>query len=380
MLLIDKYQIKDKEQLIFHHSIYKTIFPINSIIDYENYNEEEFKNNVLLNLNCKSKFKNLPNILVHGPEGSGKQTFIRLLLKEIYGCDVERLTSETYSIVGYGNSPTEIQIVQSHYHMIIEPSNNGFDKYIIQEIINEYAKRQIIQIGDRNVPFKIILINNIDRMSYYAQTSLRCTMERYHQTCKFILCGYQISKILDPIRSRCLNVRIPHPKNEELLELILQISVKENLQISMKTCRTITKQSEGNIKIAIWLLELIKNKNKNIQLSWKTKLSPIIDIIYQYGFQNKPYSIYYHQEIRTILNTILITNISGTDIMSEILQQLVLFQPSYPNDLILQFIDDIARYETILSKGKRNIIHLESLIINIMYKASCYNSQRKIET
>ena len=37
-------------------------------------------------------------------------------------------------------SKEKVMINQSRYHIIIEPNNNGFDKYLIQEIIQEYAK------------------------------------------------------------------------------------------------------------------------------------------------------------------------------------------------------------------------------------------------
>ena len=78
-----------------------------------------------------AKFKKLPNILIHGHTGSGKKTLVKMLLKEIYGDQVENLKQETYTIYGYGNSDSEVTVTQSNYHMIIEPNNSGIDKYII---------------------------------------------------------------------------------------------------------------------------------------------------------------------------------------------------------------------------------------------------------
>ena len=45
-----------------------------------------------------------------------------------------------YTISGYGNSKTKVKIKQSKYHIVIEPNSNGFDKYLIQEIIQNYAR------------------------------------------------------------------------------------------------------------------------------------------------------------------------------------------------------------------------------------------------
>lgn len=363
MLLIDKYNITDKDDIIFHFPIYEKL--LSQKIDRFLPNK---KNNNPYN------YVNLPNLLIYGPPGSGKKTLINILLKDIYGEDIERINKETYSINGYGNTSIDIEIEQSNYHLIIEPNNSGFDKYMIQEIVNEYAKRKILQVTNQKIPFKIVFINNVDNLSYYAQTSLRCTMERYHKTCKFILCGYQLSKIIDPLRSRCLNVRIPHPTKIERLELILDICNNENLELSIKDCKKIINKCEGNIKVAIWMLELMKYKIKDLDLSWKKYLTPIVDMIYNYGVvkKHKILQISQFQELRQILNTILITNITGTEIMVELLEKIVKYTPSYHDDLLSNMIEKIAFYEIRLSKGKRSVIHLESLIIDLIYLANSY--------
>lgn len=333
MLLIDKYHIKKKEDIVFHKEIYKKLFN-------NNYND-------------------LPNLLIHGPPGSGKHTLINLLLKDIYGNDVNNLRNETYQINEYGNNTKEIIIKQSNNHIVIEPNNNGLDKYIIQEIVNEYAKRYNIS----KIPYKIIFINNIDNLSYYAQTSLRCTMEKYYKTCKFILCSYQLSKIIEPLRSRCLNIRIPNPNDLILLKIVLDIVFKENININLEQCFTIIKKSKGNIKLCIWMLELIKNKIYDLDLLWKDLLNQIVDII---NFcSEKRISLLYINDIRNILNIILISNISGTEIMIELLEKLI--NSDYDSLLKDKIIKSIAKYEYRLAKGKRNIIHLEALIIHIIY-------------
>jgi replication factor C subunit 3/5 len=333
MLLIDKYNIKNKEDIIFHEEIYDKLLN-------NNYND-------------------LPNLLIHGPPGSGKHTLINLLLQDIYGKEINNIRNEIYEINEYGNNTKEICIKQSNNHIVIEPNNNGLDKYIIQEIVNEYAKRYNIS----KIPYKIIFINNVDNLSYYAQTSLRCTMEKYYKTCKFILCSYQLSKIIEPLRSRCLNIRIPNPSNLILLKIILNIVFKENININLEQCFTIIKKSKGNIKICIWMLELIKNKIYDLDLLWKDLLNQIVDIINYCS--DKKITLQYINDIRNVFNTILISNISGTEIMIELMEKLINY--NYDNELKNKIIKSFAKYEYRLAKGKRNIIHLEGLIIHIIY-------------
>jgi replication factor C subunit 3/5 len=347
MLLIDKYSVNSIKDIKYNISLYNKLL---------------FNNN----------FNNLPNLLIHGVAGSGKSTLIKLLLQHIYGKDAIKTKKETYSISGYGNSNIDIDIRQSAYHIIIEPNNSGFDKYLIQELVNEYAKRKIINVSSMDekkspVSFKIVLINNVDNLSFYAQTSLRCTMEKYHETCKFILCGNQVTKILEPLRSRCLDIRIPAPTKPQLYKLLLYICYYENIDPPINVLSKIVNTCNDNTQTAIWMLEYYKCNIDIKSLSWKHYLNPIIDLVYHNNIKKINFSMNDIQKIRNIFNIILITNITGTEIMTEMLQKFVTYYPPYPEKIIFKIINIFAEFEMRLAKGKRNIMHFESLIFNILY-------------
>ena len=75
-------------------------------------------------------------------------------------------------------------------------------------------------------------------------------------------------------------------------------------------------------------------------------------------------------EIRNILNNILITNITGSELMTELLTQLITAHPEYPDDLFAQILETFSIFEIRLSKGKRAIIHMEALIMKLCH--ICY--------
>ena len=52
--------------------------------------------------------------------------------------------------------------------------------------------------------FKVVVIHEIDRLSANAQASLRRTMETYMPTCRIIANAESLSKVIAPLRSRCL--------------------------------------------------------------------------------------------------------------------------------------------------------------------------------
>lgn len=64
----------------------------------------------------------------------------------------------------------------------------------------------------------MLVLNEVDKLSKEAQHSLRRTMEKYSSSCRLILCCNSSSKVTEAVRSRCLNVRINAPNNEEVIE------------------------------------------------------------------------------------------------------------------------------------------------------------------
>ena len=69
--------------------------------------------------------------------------------------------------------------------------------------------------------------------------------------------------------------------------------------------------------------------------------------------------------IRQILYKIFITNINGTEIIKELLNQMLINLKD--QSLTYEIIDICTNYENSLSKGKRTIIHLEAFIFNILH-------------
>jgi DNA polymerase III delta prime subunit len=62
----------------------------------------------------------------------------------------------------------------------------------------------------------VLVLNDVDKLSREAQHSLRRTMEKYSAYCRLILCCNSSSRVTEAIRSRCLNVRINAPSEEQV--------------------------------------------------------------------------------------------------------------------------------------------------------------------
>jgi replication factor C subunit 3/5 len=328
-----------------------------------NANELLFHKKELELLKKMSQDDSVPHIIFYGPEGSGKKTLIKLFLEMMYDKEVHNLNDSVYKVSGSGNSTTDVLIKQSNYHIIIEPNNNNFDRYLIQDVVKDYAKKIPLNVFSATKTFKTVLINNVDNLSYYAQTSLRRTMEKFSGTCRFIMWCRSLSRVIDPIRSRCYTFRINSPHDDEILEMIATISYKESMKLTLNDYSKIIKLSNGNIKKALWLLQLKKN-NIKYTISYNYIINEIKKLLLTCDVNAI-------LEIRLLLYNIMITNITGSQIIKDIISKLY-NDNNIPNECKVNMAEVAAKFEHNLIRGRREIIHLEGFIANLMYVLSKY--------
>ena len=378
MFLVDKYQ-KDSNYITCHQDIIEKLLDTfdshqkiyKKSMDLVKKNKSEFRK-IIKELETKSwRYSNLQHLVLYGPKGCGKEYVVDNLLKRIYG-NIETKEIE-YVISGYSNSKEKVMINQSRYHIIIEPNNNGFDKYLIQEIIQEYAKTENLTIFKYKKLFKIVIINKIDNLSYSAQASLRRTMEKYADTCKFIFICDQLSKIIEPLRSRCLLIRVPLPNDLQIIETITQISQLENIQMEKSDYKYILDNCESKVNNAIWLLEMKKFNVPNSH-SWKLVIDKMVSILVDTNdLSNKTISDFI-KKTREYFYILFITNIDVKKILTCLMISII----EKVNDISLkhEIIEIISKYELRISQGTRHIVHLEAMMIDVLtflYKSKTNN-------
>lgn len=331
--------------------------------------DAKFHKQLLLQLQHMSKDESIPHMLFSGPEGCGKKTIIRMLLEMLYDTDVHKTEDSTYTVMGSGGKPTPVTIKQSNYHIVIEPNNNNFDRYLIQDIVKEYAKKMPLGVFRTKKIFKTVLINNIDNLSYYAQTSLRRTMEIYSSTCRFIMWCSCPTRVIEPLISRCIFFTISSPTDDQLFSYILEVSIQEKINLTLEDYVYILDCAQGNIKEALWILQLYKygyaKKNvyyHTIDLIHRIVVSHNIDHL---TINNNDERQTKKIHVRDLLYNIMITNISGTRIMRDLLNKLC-ENVDVPDECKHGIIEAVSYFEHNIIRGRRHIIHLEALIIKIM--------------
>ena len=138
--------------------------------------------------------------------------------------------------------------VASAYHIEINPGDAGiYDRYVVQEVIKEMAQYNPVG-AETHRAWKVLLLSEVDRLTKEAQAALRRTMEKYTATCRLILVATSPSKVIEPLRSRCLGIRVPLPQNPELFSVLTSVAKKENISLPMPVAAKIGQASGRNVR------------------------------------------------------------------------------------------------------------------------------------
>jgi hypothetical protein len=134
-----------------------------------------------------TKTKKTPNILFHGPSGSGKKTILFNFINQLYNGNQEQIQK----FVMYVNC------------------EQGKGIKFIREELKFFAKTHIHQSSE--YAFKSIVLLNANNLTVDAQSSLRRCIELFNHTTRFFMVVEDKYQILKPILSRFCEIYVPEP-------------------------------------------------------------------------------------------------------------------------------------------------------------------------
>jgi len=151
-------------------------------------------------------------------------------------------------------------------------------------MVREKVKKFSRFAGMVDVPFKIIILDEADEMTSDAQTALRRIIEDTAKYCRFILIANNISKIIDPIQSRCATFKFTSIPEEDMINHLESIAKKEKVKSDKKGLKAIYNYSEGDLRHAINLMQATASigeiSEDNVKLSaGLTKTSDVDNVL-----------------------------------------------------------------------------------------------------
>ncbi|XP_073833842.1 replication factor C subunit 4 [Musca autumnalis] len=199
----------------------------------------------------------LPNMLLYGPPGTGKTSTILAAARQIFG-----------------------DMFRERILELNASDERGIN--VVRSKIKNFA--QLTASGTRPdgrpcPPFKIIILDEADSMTHAAQAALRRTMEKESRSTRFCLVCNYVSRIIEPITSRCTKFRFKPLGEVQIIERLKHICELEGVSIEEDAFKSIVNISGGDMRRAITTLQScyrLKGAQHKIQTADLLEMSGII--------------------------------------------------------------------------------------------------------
>ena len=197
----------------------------------------------------------MPHLLFSGSAGVGKTTTALCLSRQILGDYAKDYTLEL-------NASDERGIG------------------MVREKVKKFSRFAAMV----DVPFKIIILDEADEMTSDAQTALRRIIEDAAKICRFILIANNVSKIIQPIQSRCAAFKFTSVSEVDVIARLEEIAKKEKVKTDKKGLKAVYEYTEGDLRHAINLMQATASlggiTEENVKVSaGLTKTSDVDEVL-----------------------------------------------------------------------------------------------------
>jgi len=282
-----------------------------------------------------AKSKNVPHCIFAGPPGTGKTTAALCLARDLY--------SDVY---------------REHTMELNASDERGIN--VVRETVKTFARSK--SIGE--IPFKIMILDEADNMTSDAQQALRRTMERFTETCRFIMCANYSGKIIEPIQSRCAPFRFTYLPREEHDCCLRSIAEKEKVKLLPEGLSAVFEVCGGDLRKAINTLQASASLGKPVDAK----------VVYSITGRASPVDV--QKMIKTAMegdfsgargllrDMIQKYGVAGSDIIRQVHTEL--FRAEIPEMWKIRLADIIGEVDYRLVEGADEEVQLSALLARLV--------------
>jgi len=170
--------------------------------------------------------ESLPHLLLYGPPGTGKTSTIISCARQLY---------------------------KSYYPYMVLEFNASDERGV--DIVRDKIKTFVYSKNFFTKGLKLVILDEIDAMTYDAQKILRQVIEKYSENARFcLICNY-VSKIINSLHSRCIKLRFMPLSDKLMYNRLDYISDNEQINKDKSGLDAIIKLSNGDMRKAINILQ-----------------------------------------------------------------------------------------------------------------------------
>lgn len=275
--------------------------------------------------------KNIPHMLFSGPPGTGKTATAIALTRDLFG-----------------------EVWRDNFIEMNASDERGID--VVRHKIKEFARTA--PLG--GAPFKIIFLDEADALTADAQAALRRTMEMFSRSCRFILSCNYVSRIIEPIQSRCAVFRFKAVPKEAMKKRLLEICQKEGVKITEDGIEAILYISGGDFRKAINALQgaaaigEVVDREKIFQITATAQpeeIAQILDTALKGNFV----------EAREKLSRLMLEyGMSGEDVVAQLFREIT--SSNMNEKLKVLLIDKLGEIDFRLTEGANERIQLSAFL------------------
>mmetsp|Transcript_9382 Transcript_9382/g.20321 ORF Transcript_9382/g.20321 Transcript_9382/m.20321 type:complete len:392 (-) Transcript_9382:264-1439(-) len=227
----------------------------------------------------------LPHLLFYGPPGTGKTSVALALCRQLFepsqlkrrvlelnasderGISVVRdkikhFASLAIGTSGNSSSNKDTSSKKTNFFATKKQQSKENDDQNKMDIdnANDTNNKEPVKKSHPNPPFKIIILDEADTVTRDAQAALRRVIEAYSRVTRFILICNYVTRIIEPLASRCAKFRfapLPVESMRQRIEYIANVErcQFENAEEKEEVMDEILNLSQGDMRRAVTTLQ-----------------------------------------------------------------------------------------------------------------------------
>ena len=230
---------------------------------------------------------------------------------------------------------------------------------LLQEAIRFFAST--ITVTDEKI--KILVLDEADALSHSMQQALRRTMELYSDACRFILITPSLSGWSPAIISRCSILKFPLLTEDEIVGHVIDIAKKENVSLEPDAASAIARESEGDLRRAINLLQITATSNTtvtedDVYAHSETTLNRTTREIVSLTIDGS------YQDARKMMRSLVaVDGYDPHDVLLAMKRDLV--KRPFDHSTLNKVLERVAEIDYRLTQGKNSFVHLAALLASL---------------